>query len=344
MKDTASGGFHFDEEWLSQTVEPVLEPDMPIIDAHHHLWDSNRGSRYLFRELQRDVDSGHNIRATLYAQCYEMYSKDAVPSMAPVGEVEFVNGVAARSASGLYGESRLCAGIVGYADLRLGEAVDVVLKELRSRAPNRFKGIRFITEWDEDSSIRTAPEAFPRGLMSDPTFRKGFSRLHANELTFDAWLFHTQIPELTDLARTFPDTTIVLDHIGAPLNVGRYADQQEVVRREWTKSIYELATCANVRLKIGGFNMHLLGFHNEHRAQPLSSDVLAEQWRPYIETCIDAFGPDRCMFESNFPVDKSGCSYRTLWNAFKRVTSALSPSERSWLFYETARQTYRLEL
>lgn len=342
MSHSDKGEFGFDEDWLGRHVEPILEPALPIIDPHHHLWDRDRGARYLFDEVLRDVGSGHNIRATVFAQCYAMFRAGAEPAWAPLGETEFVNGIAAISASGLYGPARICAGIVGYADLRLGDRVAAVLEAHLARAPDRFKGIRFITEWDEDPTIRTAPERFQPGLMADATFRAGFARLAPLGLSYDAWLFHPQIPELAELARAFPETSIVLDHIGAPLRVGRYADRQAEVLADWRRSMAGLATCPNVRVKVGGLDMRVFNFANDRLPTPPSSEMLAEEWRPYVETCVELFGASRCMFQSNFPVDKAGCSYPVLWNAFKRLASGCSPDEKAALFHDTAATTYRL--
>ncbi len=333
--------FALDEDWLALRREEPIDAAMPIIDPHHHLWD--RGSRYLLDELKREIDSsGHNIRASVFLQCDSMYRADGDAKFAPIGETEFVNGIAAMSASGTYGPARLCAGIVGFADLLLGAEVDAVLEAHLRAAGERFKGVRYCSVWDADTSIKSTPMDFPQGLLLDAQFRAGFARLSRYGLSFDSWIYHPQIPELTDLARTFPDTTIVLDHIGAPLGIGFYAGRRDEVFADWRRSIRDLGKCPNACVKLGGMGMHVFGFEFEKHPLPPSSKHLAEAWRPFVETCIEAFGPQRAMFESNFPVDKRYYSYGVLWNAFKRLAAGYSSDEKAELFFKAARRIYRL--
>jgi predicted TIM-barrel fold metal-dependent hydrolase len=336
--------FGFDPEFLAKHNEPVVEPELPIIDPHHHLWD--HGYRYLLDEFLEDMGSGHNVRASVFVQCDAMYRAEGDPNLAPVGETEFVNGIAAMSASGTYGPARMCAGIVGYADLQLGEHVDAVLEAHMRAAGSRFKGIRGRSVWDSDPSIKGSARDFPPGLLLDPKFRMGYGRLAKYGLSFDSWLFHPQIPELADLASTFPETTVILDHVGAPLGIGQYAGKRDEVFAAWRRNVGELAKRPNVFVKLGGLAMHLFGFDldSQSRDTPAPSEVLGKLWRPYIETCIDLFGAPRCMFESNFPVDKRGVSYRVLWNAFKRISAGASPDEKAALFSGSARRVYRLEI
>ncbi|MGH6989368.1 MAG: amidohydrolase family protein [Stellaceae bacterium] len=336
--------FAIDETWLKKHQEPIIEPDLPIVDPHHHLWD-NRDYRYLFQDLLTDVSSGHNIRATVFLQCHAMYRADAEEAMAPVGETEFVNGAAAMSASGIYGPARLCAGIVGFADLTLGAAVERVLEAHLRAAGDRFKGIRNGSVWDADPSVKTMPGEIPSDLLRQTKFREGFARLERHGLSFDAWLFHHQIPELIDLARAVPGTTIILNHIGGPIGINAYAGKREEVFQTWRDNIKALAACPNVYLKLGGMGMNVMGFgfddHDRHPA-PVPSETLAAAWRPYIEHSIAAFGPDRAMFESNFPVDKRSYGYAVLWNALKRLAAGYSATEKTALFSGTARRAYRL--
>jgi predicted TIM-barrel fold metal-dependent hydrolase len=332
------------DEWLKLTTEQPIEPDLPICDAHHHLWhrpstQDRPGSRYLFEELLDDVGSGHNIVKTVFVQCGSMYRKDGPEEMKPVGETEFVQGVAAMSASGQYGPTEVAAGIVGYADLTIGDAIAPML-EAHIRAGRNFRGIRYMTSWEDNPEFPIYAKA-PHMLM-DPGLRRGFACLERYGLSFDAWLHHTQLMELVDLARVFPDTPIILDHIGGPILIGSYAGKREEVFEEWKRGIAELATCPNVVVKLGGIGLPLLGFGWHERSAPPGSAEMAEATAPYYLWCIERFGVDRCMFESNFPVDKRTCSYTVLWNAFKIMTKDFSAQERAALFHDTAAKVYRL--
>ncbi len=297
------------EDWLARRREPVLDPALPIVDPHHHLWDRSDW-RYMLPDLLEDLGAGHTIVATVFVQCRAFHRAAGPEEMRPVGETEFVNGVAAMSASGRYGPARICAGIVGHADLRLGARVAPVLEAHARAGGGRFRGIRHITAHDDDPVMLNPGYPMPAQLMADGSFREGFSNLVRAGLGFDAWLYHPQIPELTALARAFPDTPIVLDHVGGPLGIGRYAGRRAEVFAAWRAAIGELATCLNVRVKLGGLGMRINGFEFETREDPPSSEDLAAAWRPYVETCIEAFGADRCMFESNFPVDKGSVQLR----------------------------------
>ena len=330
-------------DWLARVREPILEPELPIVDAHHHLW--HRGDwRYLGEELLADTHAGHNIIATVFMQAQAMYRQNGPAAMRPVGETEFVNGVAAIGASGLYGKTRICAAIVGYADLTLGAAVRDVL-EAHIRAGNgRFRGIRHLTAWDADGSLLNPKSAGPPGLLSDRAYLEGVAQLAPLGLSYDAWLFHPQLPELAAMARRFSETSIVLDHVGGPVGAGAYAGKHAEIFPYWARSIRALASCPNVTVKLGGLGMRINGFGFETAQDPPSSETLAAAWRPYVETCIEAFGAERCMFESNFPVDNGSYSYVTCWNAFKRITRSASNAEREALFSGTATRVYRLEL
>jgi L-fuconolactonase len=334
------------QAWLAQVVEEPLEPGLPICDPHHHLWDKVKGrvsSRYLLDEMLDDIaTSGHNVVSTVFIECGAMYNKPAPPPMRPVGEVEFVNGIAAMSVSGLYGTPRVAAGIVGTADLRLGEAVGDVLDAEIAAGSGRFRGIRRAAAWDADPDVpnhRTEPG---EGVFFRDDFRAGYRQLAKRQLTFEAWCYHRQIPDVTALARTFPEITIILNHFGGPLGVGRYAGTADDVYAEWRKVITELATCANVVVKLGGINMEINGFGWHERPKPPTSQELADATRRYYEATIQTFGPTRCMFESNFPVDKVTCSYGVLWNAFKRLAAGYSSAEKAALFHDTAARVYRL--
>jgi predicted TIM-barrel fold metal-dependent hydrolase len=323
-------------------MEDVLEPDLPICDPHHHLWD-RAGHRYLLDELLGDTGSGHRVVATVFVECMSMYRAQGPAEARPVGETEFVNGVAAMSASGGYGATRVAAGIVGFADLTLGERVGAVLDAHAAASP-RFRGIRHAAGWDASDRVRNSHTNPPPGLLGDARFRRGFAELGKRGLSFDAWLYHPQIPELTALARAFPDTTIVLDHFGGPLGIGPYEGHRAEIFASWQAAIRELAACPNVVAKLGGLVMPLNGFGFHKRPQPPDSAELADTTRDWYAHAIECFGVARCMFESNFPVDKASTSYRVLWNSFKRLAAKFSAAEKAALFHDTAARVYRVTM
>jgi predicted TIM-barrel fold metal-dependent hydrolase len=329
-------------EWLAARQEEILEPELPIVDPHHHLVDRANTGRYLLPELLADTGSGHNITATVYLEWLSMYRADGPVPLRPVGEVEFANGVAAIAASETYGKTKVCAGIVGYADLMLGAQVEEVLEAMILAGGGRFRGIRYISASHPDEAARGSSVNRPAGLLMNGKVREGFARLHPLGLSFDAWMYFTQLGELADLARAFPETPIVLDHVGGAIGIGPYAGRRDEVFAEWKRSIGEVARCPNVHVKLGGLGMRLFGFDVHAGELPPSSEQLATLWRPYIETCIEAFGPERAMFESNFPVDKGSGSYQLFWNAFKRIAAGCSAAEKTALFSGTASRFYRL--
>ena len=325
-------------QWLAQVVEPVIEPEIPIIDPHHHLWHRTDGTKYLLDDILNDV-SGNNVRQTVFVEARSMYRADGPEAFRVVGEVEWVNGIAAESASGLWGETRVAAGIVGHANLMLGDDVLPVL-EAQMAASRRFHGIRHSVGYT-NPPVR-ARSTTPH-MLADPKFRKGFSHLHPNGLSFEAWLYYNQLHELVELARAFPETTIILNHFGGPLGVGAWEGRIEEVFRAWKPAIAEVATCRNVYAKLGGLGMgSLTGFGWEKRPKPPTSDELLAVNRRWFEHTIEVFGPDRCMFQSNFPPDKGSSSYTVLWNHFKKLTKSFSKSERAAMFHDTAMRVYRL--
>jgi predicted TIM-barrel fold metal-dependent hydrolase len=331
---------HTRPEWLARRKEPILEPDLPIIDPHHHLWDREQW-RYLFADLIDDTSTGHNIIATVFVQARAMYRADGPEEMKPVGEVEFVNGAASMTASGIYGKIRACAGIVGHADLMLGSRVEPVLEALARAGGDRYRGIRHITAWDDDPQVRNPGNpAFP-GMFADAKFREGFRVLTRMGHSYDAWIYHPQLDELTALADAFPDAKIVLNHCGGIVGINAYKKDQ--VFPVWKKSIDALAKRPNVYVKLGGLGMRLCGHEFDKQAEPPSSQQLADTWRPYMETCIAAFGTNRAMFESNFPVDKGSYSYPVFWNACKILAKGASAAEKHDLFVGSAKRFYRLE-
>jgi L-fuconolactonase len=331
--------------WLGSLQEEVLEADLPICDPHHHLWDFRKGrvqERYLLDEYLDDVGDGHNIVATVFIECGAMFKEHGPEALRCVGETEFVNGIAAMSASGAYGRTRVAAGIVGTVDLTIGDAVADVLDAHIAAGGGRFRGIRRGAFWHASPQIANHRTNPPEGLLLREDFRAGFKHLSPRKLSFEVWCAHTQIPDAISLARAFPDTTIVLDHFGGPIGIGPYAGKQEQVFGYWREQIDALARCPNVVAKLGGLNMPVNGFGWEQRPLPPTSSELMRATKRYFEHAIDRFGAHRCMFESNFPVDKLSCSYRVLWNAFKRLSAGYSADERAALFYATAARVYRL--
>ena len=325
-----------------EPTEAVIAPDLPIIDPHHHVRD-RPGARYLFDDFREDLSScGHNIRATVIVESGDMFRVSGPPELRPVGETEFLNGVAAMFASGKYGPTLAGAGIVGCPDLRLGERVRPVIDACIAAASGRFCGVRNLLAWHESPELRIARTG-PPGLMRDARFRAGLACLADYDLTYDAYVYHPQLPELIELARAVPAVRIVVDHTGGPVGVGPYAGRREEVFAFWAQQMRELARCPNVFMKLGGLGLPVMGF-GFHRTPQASSQELAQAWGRYFETAIAAFGPDRCMFESDFPPDKEVCSYRVIWNAFKRVASGASADEQAALFGGTAARAYRLKL
>jgi L-fuconolactonase len=333
--------YGIDEAWLAKQQEATIDPALPICDPHHHLWDFPT-NRYLLPELFGDIGSGHNVERTVFVECTAFYRAGGPTALRVIGETEFVNGAAAMAASGRYGAALACAGIVGYADLTLGAAVEPVLAAHVAAGNGRFRGIRHAAGWDASDEVQNSHTKPPPQLLRRPEFRQGFAKLRQFGLSFDVWLYHPQLDDVTDLAAAFPDQPMVLDHVGGPLGIGPYAGKQAEIFPLWQRSIRALAQCPNVHVKLGGLGMKICGFEFHKRPLPPSSAELAEVWRPYVETCIEAFGAQRCMFESNFPVDKVSASYAVLWNAFKRLASGVSAGEKAALFRDTAMRFYRL--
>lgn len=330
--------------WIARArTEQALEPDLPIIDPHHHLWDDDRGP-YLLPHILADIGGGHNVKATVFIECRTHYRAGASDAERSLGEVEFVNGISAMSASGGYGPTRVAAAIVGHADLRLGEGVRDVLEKQIALTGGRMRGIRWSIPYDASDVGKHVSRFVEEGISKDATWRAGFAQLAKLGLTFEGWCYHPQLSEITALARAFPETTIILNHVGGYLGVGPYSQNTSEEFQRWKRSIQELATCPNVVVKLGGLGMLIFGFDLHLRADPPSSELLAETWRPFLETCIEAFGVDRGMYESNFPVDKQSCDYTACWNAFKRISAGASDSEKAALFAGTAARVYRIAL
>jgi L-fuconolactonase len=323
-----------DEAWLARRAEPIIEPALPIIDPHHHLW-VREGNTYLLPELLADLNSGHNVLATVFEECHSMYRAGGPAEEASLGETEFVAGIAAMGESGTFGASRFCARMVGRVDLMLGDRARPLLERHLIASGGRFAGIRQSTAWDADIH-KVVPTP---GMLLDATFRRGFAGLAALGLVFDAWVYHPQLGEVADLASAFPNTSIVLNHVGSPILGGPYASRREQVFADWKAGMAELAKRANVTVKLGALPIRLPG-STVPRELPPSSEEVAAAWKPWLETSIALFGAERCMFESNFPVQKRWSSYAVTWNAFKRIASGASAAEMAALFAGTAARVY----
>ena len=332
------------DDWLALTQEAPIEPEIPLCDPHHHFWDRRLQSipyqRYLLHELMADLDSGHNIRSTVFVEARSMYRASGPAEMQPVGEVEFVQGLAAASASGVYGEARAAAAIVGHADLKLGEGVAPVLEALQTASTNRFKGIRHNVTWSPDPDIddRETP-----GIMANDSFRAGARVLARMGLSLDVMLSFPQLHELADFARAVPEVPIILNHLGGVSRTSIYAGKDDELIPAWREGIAAVAQCPNVTCKLGGMGMPRWGYGWHERTIPIDSEELAEAMAPWMNYCIEQFGPERCMFESNFPPDKVSFSYNVMYNAFKRLSQGYSPTERANLFHDAAARAYRIE-
>ncbi len=332
------------DDWLALTQEPPIEPEIPLCDPHHHFWDRRLQSipyqRYLLHELMADLDSGHNVRSTVFVEARSMYRSSGPVELQPVGEVEFVQGLAAASASGVYGEARAGAAIVGHADLKLGDAVAPVLESLQAASPNRFKGIRHNVTWSPDPLIA---DRETKGIMANDSFRAGARVLARMGLSLDVMLSFPQLKELADFARAVPEVPIILNHLGGISRTGIYAGKDDEIIPAWREGIAAVANCPNVTCKLGGMGMPRWGFGWHERDIPIGSEELAESMAPWKNYCIEQFRPERCMFESNFPPDKVSFSYNVMYNAFKRLSKDYSPTERANLFHDAAVRAYRIE-
>ena len=330
-------------EWLALTTEPTLEPEIPICDPHHHFWvqrpEPADYQQYLLADLAADINSGHNVRSTVFVEARSQYRTEGPEELRSVGEVEFVQSIADESAAGRYGASRAAAAIIGRADLKMGDAVRPVLEALQAASPNRFRGIRHSVGWDPHPEVENREV---EGCLARDDYMAGAQVLQDMGLILETTVFFPQLPDLADFARKIPDLTIVLNHIGGMMRTGPYANRDDEVLAQWRSGIDAVAACPNVIMKLGGIGMPRIGFDWHERATPIGSGELAESVGPWLQYCLDQFGPDRCMFESNFPVDKVSFSYHVMYNAFKRVSQGYSATERAAAFHDTAARVYRI--
>jgi len=325
--------------WLASLREEVLEPDIVIVDPHHHLWVRN-GVPYLLRELLDDMDSGHNVVATVFAECHSMYRAHGPEALRAVGETEFVSGIAAMAESGTFGPSRPCTVMFGGADLSVGAEVEALLEAHLQASGGRFRGIRYSSGWHESEKIRNVA---PReAMLRDAKVRDALRVVAGMGLSFDTWVYHPQLLEVAEVADDHPGMTIILNHVGSPILGGPYRGRRDEVFEQWRQLIPQVAERENIVMKLGALPIRLPGSDGD-RSKPPGSQEVADVWRPWLDTCIEAFGPSRCMFESNFPVQRAWCSYQVVWNAFKRLAAGASEQEKSDLFAGTAQRAYRIE-
>tara|TARA_Y100001933_G_C18993593_1_gene561571 strand:- start:110 stop:1144 length:1035 start_codon:yes stop_codon:yes gene_type:complete len=335
-------------DWLFLVDEEIIEPERPIIDPHHHLWRDhrslNRSIDYDLNDLWADTESGHNIIATVFVECGADYRSSGPESLRPVGETDYVKSAADLSILGASKGRPPIKGIVSHVDLRLGAAVEEVISAQIDAGEGLLKGIRHATAYYPDPPAVDRYAGRIEHLMMSKEFREGFALLAPAGLSYDAWLLHPQIRELTDLAEAFPETIIIFDHFGGPLGIGPYQGKQRDIFPQWQRDVQQLSRCANVVAKLGGLAMPINGWGWDEREMPASSDEIVAAHQDYYLHTIDCFGPERCMFESNFPVDKLSVSYAVLWNALKKIGSRFNETEKDLMFRGTAQRIYRLEI
>jgi L-fuconolactonase len=319
--------------------EDVLDPTLAIVDPHHHLWPTGYRIPYDAAALHADLGRGHDVAATVFVECMTSFRPDGDEALRPVGETDFVVRDCPNEATGV--AKRVAAGIVGWADLTRPEEVGRTLDGHLEAGEGRFRGIRFNVVWHERHAHHAGREV-PRHFLLDEGYRRGLREVERRGLTYDVWLFHAQLPELADTIDAFSDLTFVIDHLGGPVPDDPTPESRASIFDEWRRNLADVARRPNAVLKVGGVGMPVYGFGFEGSTRPRSTE-LADAWRPYVHTAIELFGPERCMFESNFPVDKQSFSYDALWNAFKLLTAEVSGDERALLFSGTARRIYKLD-
>ena len=328
-----------DDRWLATLSEEVLEPELPIIDPHHHLWVRN-GYTYLMPELADDLASGHNIVATVYAECHSMYRLHGAEEYRSLGETEFVRGQAAMSASGDFGNTRACDAMFGNVDLTLGAAVEPLLQQHIEASGGRFRGVRISSGWHEDERINNVAEQ--ASILLDPRVHEAIAVINRMGLSLDCWLYHTQLDEFAHLIDAHPGLVGILNHVGSPILGGPYRGKTDEVYAQWQAGIRRVSERDNVYVKLGAMPIRMPSYDGD-RTLPPGSEEVAAAWRQWMEPCIDAFGAERSMYESNFPVQKRWCSYQVCWNAFKRISAGASASEKADLFAGAAARAYRIE-
>jgi predicted TIM-barrel fold metal-dependent hydrolase len=329
-------------------VEAALEPDLEIVDAHHHLWPAHGPvapkdgaadqarfwSSYSYEDFLHDATAGHRITASVYVECQARYRPDGPEALRPVGETEAVAAVDTRG--------DLCGAMVAFADLTLGAGAGEVLDAHLAVPNSRVRGIRHIVAWDPNPEVYATSRRPPAHTLRDPDFLAGVAETAARDLHFETWVYFHQLVELAQFADAHPDLPIVLNHLGGPAATGRYASARDEVLEAWRAGMTEVSRRPNVVVKLGAVGMRAFSPTELFTDPPQTSEAIAAYWGDEIRFCIDTFGADHCMFESNYPVDRALCGYPTLWNAYKRIATDYSGSEKALLFAGTARATYRL--
>lgn len=332
--------FDLRTDWLALRTEPALDPAQIIIDSHHHLYH-RPGVRYLLDDYLADLDCGHDIRATVAVQARAMLRAGGPPELASLGETEFLNGQAAMSDSGVYGPVRVAAAIVGHVDLTLGDRLRPIL-ERHIAASGRLRAIRQPLAWDADATLMNPAYGTPKGLTESPAFRQGMALVQDLGLSFEIWAFYPQLTQIAQLARAFPDLPMVVNHLGGVIRAGAYAGRD--IFAKWRQGMVALADCPNVSVKLSGLGMRLSGFGFDDGILPPSSTELAAVWKPWMMTALDLFGPSRCIWGSNFPVDKGSYGYGIGLNAVKLLLAGATEGERNNVFWRNAHRLYNIAL
>ena len=339
-------------EWLALVQEEILDPEMPICDPHHHNWE-RPGSHYLLDDLHADTGTGHRVTSTVYIECMASYRDTGEEEERPLGETEMVAGLAAASehraaAATAAGDApnAVIAGIVGFVDLTLGRVARPLLDEHLRLGEGRFRGIRHAAGWDASAEVKNSHTKPPADLYARRSFRDGVRLLGEMGLLCETWQYHPQLTGdagLAKLAAACPEVTFVLDHCGGPIGIGPYSAGRTTTEFDrWRRGVDAVAACPNVVVKLGGITMPRNGFDFHLRDRPPGSEEYAATIEPWIRHCLEAFGPERAMFESNFPVDKVSVSYAVLWNAFKRLVAGEDETARRALLHDNAVRIYRI--
>ena len=334
------------DPWLAQVVEEILDPNRAIIDPHHHLWKKRFNRDYLLPELWSDTGSGHNIVKTVFIECRAFYRREGKEYLKPVGETATIAALAAESQTNTSGKAYI-AGIVAHSNLTLaGESREKLLKALdqhRLASNGLLRGIRHSAAHDHRPEDLFIVGSAPPHLHRKKAFHEGLRIIAEQGLTYDTWHYHHQNLDFLNLARAVPECTMVLDHFGTPLGIGIYKNCSDEIFQQWKQEIRDISQCPNVYAKLGGLAMPDNGFGWHLQSRPPSSDEFIKEQQKYYMHAIECFSPERCMFESNFPVDRLSISYHVLFNAYKKMVADFSEEQKHAMFYGTAEKVYSLK-